>query len=65
MRREGTSVLLVEQNVRAAATVADRVYVLSDGRVVFDGTAADFAADQERVESLVGARGRKPAPEGK
>ena len=36
-RREGISVLLVEQNVRAATEIADRAYVLDDGRVVYFG----------------------------
>jgi branched-chain amino acid transport system ATP-binding protein len=53
-RKEGTSVLLVEQNVRAAVEVADRAYVLDDGRVVYSGAAAEFAKDEERVRSLAG-----------
>ena len=53
-RAEGISVLLVEQNVRAAVEVADRAYVLDDGKVVFSGTAAEFAKDEERVRSLAG-----------
>ena len=36
-RQEGISVLLVEQNVRAAVEIADRAYVLDDGRVVYSG----------------------------
>ncbi len=55
MRREGISVLLVEQNVRAAVEIADRVYVLDDGRVVYEGRAAEFGADEERVRALAGA----------
>src|SRR5947209_9100447 len=35
MRAEGMSILLVEQNVRAAVGIADRAYVLDDGRVVY------------------------------
>jgi branched-chain amino acid transport system ATP-binding protein len=54
-RREGISVLLVEQNVRAAVEIADRAYVLADGRVVFSGTAAEFGKDEERVRALAGA----------
>ena len=61
MRREGMAVLLVEQNVRAATAVSDRVYVLNDGRVVFSGRSAEFAADEERVQVLAGARARKRA----
>jgi branched-chain amino acid transport system ATP-binding protein len=54
-RKEGISVLLVEQNVRAAVEVADRAYVLDDGKVVYSGLAAEFAKDEERVRSLAGA----------
>ncbi len=53
-RKEGISVLLVEQNVRAAVEIADRAYVLDDGRVVWSGAAAEFAKDEERVRSLAG-----------
>jgi branched-chain amino acid transport system ATP-binding protein len=53
-RREGISVLLVEQNVRAAVEIADRAYVLDDGRVAFSGTAGEFAKDEARVRSLAG-----------
>ena len=54
-RKEGISVLLVEQNVRAATEIADRAYVLDDGRVVFSGAAAEFAKDEARVRALAGA----------
>jgi branched-chain amino acid transport system ATP-binding protein len=55
MRAEGMSVLLVEQNVRAAVEIADRAYVLDDGKVVYEGPAAEFAKDEERVRALAGA----------
>ena len=54
-RAQGISVLLVEQNVRAAVEIADRAYVLDDGHVVFSGAAAEFAKDEERVRALAGA----------
>jgi branched-chain amino acid transport system ATP-binding protein len=54
-RDEGISILLVEQNVRAAVAIADRAYVLDDGRMVYSGPAAEFAADEERVRALAGA----------
>jgi branched-chain amino acid transport system ATP-binding protein len=54
-RREGISVLLVEQNVRAAVAIADRAYVLDDGHVVYQGPAAEFGQDEERVRALAGA----------
>jgi branched-chain amino acid transport system ATP-binding protein len=54
-RTEGISILLVEQNVRAAVAIADRAYVLDDGRVVYEGKAAEFAQDEARVRALAGA----------
>jgi branched-chain amino acid transport system ATP-binding protein len=54
-REEGISILLVEQNVRAATEIADRAYVLEDGRVVFSGAAGEFAKDEDRVRALAGA----------
>jgi len=56
-----TSVLLVEQNVRIALTIADYGYVMEDGRAVLDGTA-DFLTNNEDVKefymglSAVGAK---------
>jgi branched-chain amino acid transport system ATP-binding protein len=48
LKRDGLTILLVEQNARAALAIADRAYVLETGRVTLSGTAADVAAD-ERV----------------
>jgi branched-chain amino acid transport system ATP-binding protein len=59
MRNEGMSVLLVEQNVRGAVEIADRAYVLDDGRVVYEGPAAEFAKDEARVRALAGASAEK------
>jgi branched-chain amino acid transport system ATP-binding protein len=58
-RREGVSVLLVEQNVRAAVEIADRAYVLDDGRIVYEGDARKFGADERRVRELAGASAEK------
>ena len=58
-RREGVSVLLVEQNVRAAVEIADRAYVLDDGRIVYEGDAREFGADEQRVRELAGASAEK------
>jgi branched-chain amino acid transport system ATP-binding protein len=59
MRKEGMSVLLVEQNVRAAVAIADRAYVLDDGRIAYAGSAAEFVKDEERVRALAGASAEK------
>jgi branched-chain amino acid transport system ATP-binding protein len=55
MRDAGMTVLLVEQNVRAAVAIADRAYVLDDGKVVYEGSAAEFGKDEARVRALAGA----------
>jgi branched-chain amino acid transport system ATP-binding protein len=55
LRDQGMSILLVEQNVRAAVNIADAASVLDDGRVVFEGPASELAADEERLRALAGA----------
>jgi branched-chain amino acid transport system ATP-binding protein len=50
IRADGTAILLVEQNARAALKVADYGYVMEGGRIVLEGAAAELAAD-ERVQS--------------
>ncbi len=44
LKREGLSILLVEQNLYSALAVADRVYVLETGQVVHQGTAGELSA---------------------
>ncbi len=56
-RSQGISVLLVEQNLRAAVEIADRAYVRDDGHVVYSGAAAEFAKDEAHVRTLAGASG--------
>ena len=55
MSNEGITVLLVEQNVRAAVAIAERAFVMDDGHIVWSGPAREFAADEERVRTLAGA----------
>ena len=45
MKREGTTILLVEQNVERALRISDRAYILDQGAVVHTGTAAELLAD--------------------
>jgi len=49
LRSEGLTILLSEQNLRFAARVADRAYVLSQGRVAAEGAMADLLADRDAL----------------
>ena len=53
IRRSGTTVLLVEQNARAALAIADRAYVLRAGRVAASGPAAAFLEDETVREAYL------------
>ncbi|HZY15966.1 MAG TPA: ABC transporter ATP-binding protein [Ramlibacter sp.] len=55
LRAEGTSILLVEQNARAALEVADYGYVLETGEISLHGRAADLAGDPRVIETYLGA----------
>jgi branched-chain amino acid transport system ATP-binding protein len=46
LKKTGLSILLVEQNFALASSVADRVYVLNKGQVVFEGTPTDLAMNE-------------------
>jgi branched-chain amino acid transport system ATP-binding protein len=50
MKAQGTTVLLVEQNVELALDIADRAYVLDQGAVVYHAAARDLLADDEIKE---------------
>ena len=51
----GTTILLVEQNARAALSVADRAYVLETGTISMEGPAAELAADDRVRKAYLGA----------
>jgi branched-chain amino acid transport system ATP-binding protein len=50
----GFTILLVEQNLRFAATVSDRYYILDHGRVAEMVPAAELAARRDRVQAYLG-----------
>ena len=56
LRASGVTILLVEQNARAALEVADHGYVLETGDVVLQGPAAELAVDARVIETYLGAR---------
>ena len=61
LRRRGVSVLLVEQNARAALQLADYAYVLESGRVAMQGEAHLLADDPRIIESYLGLGGKHQA----
>ena len=52
---EGLTVLLVEQNVRAAMEVVDHLWLLERGRVIADGPVAAMRDDPRIVEAYLGS----------
>ena len=54
INREGTSVLLVEQNANMALRLADRAYVLETGRIALEGSGRDLLANDAVRRSYLG-----------
>jgi branched-chain amino acid transport system ATP-binding protein len=54
LRRTGVSILLVEQNARAALHVADYAYVIETGEIVLQGPARELANDPKVIETYLG-----------
>jgi len=54
LKEEGTTLLLIEQNARAALKLADRGYVLETGRIILDGAAAELREDPEVQRAYLG-----------
>jgi branched-chain amino acid transport system ATP-binding protein len=54
LREQGISILLVEQNARAALRFSDRAYVLTHGRVELEGPAAEIAKNEHVREAFLG-----------
>lgn len=59
LRADGVTILLVEQNARAALHVADHGYVLETGDLVLEGPAAQLAGDPRVVATYLGAAPRR------
>ncbi|KQZ99278.1 ABC transporter ATP-binding protein [Achromobacter sp. Root565] len=61
LREMGVSILLIEQNARAALQVADYAYVLETGTITLEGPAAEVAQDPRVVEVYLGLGHGAPA----
>jgi branched-chain amino acid transport system ATP-binding protein len=60
IKREGVTVLLVEQNAERVCGVSDRVYVMSGGEFALNGNAQDVARDPRFDAAYFGVRMREP-----
>jgi branched-chain amino acid transport system ATP-binding protein len=54
LKAGGLTILLVEQNARAALAIADRAYVLETGRIALSGSASDISRDPRVREAYLG-----------
>ena len=54
LRERGLTILLVEQNVEASLAIADRGYLLDNGRIAFEGRPDDFRANESLREAYLG-----------
>jgi branched-chain amino acid transport system ATP-binding protein len=59
LRERGTTILLVEQNAKAALKVADRGYVLETGRIILDGETEDLLNNKEVQRAYLGKEYRE------
>ena len=55
IRESGVSILLVEQNVRMALGIAQRAYVIENGRIGIQGDAKSFLDDEKIRKAYLGA----------
>jgi len=51
---EGKTIIIVEQNLAAALSIASRAYILNNGHVVFDGTSEELKGSHEILERFLG-----------
>jgi len=54
INRDGTTILLVEQNAGKSLAISDRAYVLENGSIVLDGTGAELAASEMVQKAYLG-----------
>lgn len=64
LRQEGTTILLVEQNARAALELSDRAYVLETGRIELSGASKELISNEEVKKAYLGRIDRHPKRKG-
>lgn len=55
LRKDGVTILVIEQNVQAALAIADRAYVIETGRILLSGSGAELLQDPRVRNSFLGA----------
>lgn len=53
LKNSGLSILLVEQNIRFAVKIADYIYIMNKGKIVFGGTPEQFLAEEEHLRRFL------------
>jgi branched-chain amino acid transport system ATP-binding protein len=56
LKQAGLAILLVEQNLYSALTVADRVYILETGAIAWQGAPSELQSDRATLERLLGVK---------
>ena len=59
LHQQGTTVLLVEQNIHMALKVCDRAYVMKTGTVIMSGTGDELLANEDVTKAYLGQRGSR------
>ena len=54
INKDGTTILLVEQNAKMALVIADRAYVLETGKISLEGTGEELSASEEVRKAYLG-----------
>lgn len=57
INKDGTTVLLIEQNANMALHIADRAYVIENGRIAMEGTGKELLENEKVKEAYLGAKG--------
>ncbi len=61
LNEQGTTVLLVEQNIHQALKLCSKAYVIQNGRVIMSGTGEELLADEDVCKAYLGQRGSRIA----
>jgi branched-chain amino acid transport system ATP-binding protein len=56
LNRQNVTILLVEQNIHQALKIADRAYVLKNGKIAMTGGGEELLSDPEVQKAYIGAR---------